>query len=423
MSSDDAFLAAAEAIGRHIVADAVWYDGVCSWTGAVINPAQPWRGEYHALEPNLYDGTAGVGLFLSQLAAVTADAAVRRTAVGALRHAVARAAALRPERRDGFHAGSLGIAWAVARGAALLDEEELRVGASTVPAAAPPPRGPQRIPDVILGAAGAVVAQLALADALDEPAFVDDALAAGEDLLAQATVTPHGWSWPAPGRRRGHHLCGLSHGAAGIGWALLELFVATGDARFRAGAAGAFAYERSWLDARSGTWPDLRIGGQRRGAARSIASPAVGTWCHGEGGIALTRLRAIEVLGGDAVGHDAELALETTRRHLASALPYGIEDLTLCHGAAGAAEVLLCGAAALGERWHDAADVAADLGRAAVERYGAASDGWPCGVEGGTTPALFRGLAGIGWWLLRLYDGTIDSPLAMPMLTPVRTQA
>ena len=132
MSSNDTFLSAAESIGRRIVADAIWHDSLCSWVGATVDLEQPWRAEYRALEPTIYDGTAGVGLFLAQLAALTDDADIRRTAVGALRHAVARAHALPLARRDGFHAGSLGIAWAGARGASLLGEEELRTSARTV---------------------------------------------------------------------------------------------------------------------------------------------------------------------------------------------------------------------------------------------------------------------------------------------------
>ena len=310
MSSDDAFLAASATAPIQLHRPSC--HTASSTMRRPMDAAQPWRAEYRALEASLYDGTAGVGLFLARLAVVTGDAAAHRTAVGAMRHAVARAQAM------------------------------------------------------------------------------------------------------PPGRRRRHHLCGLSHGAAGIGWALVELFDRTGDERFRVGATAAFAYERSWLDALSGTWPDLRIGGQRRGAARRAASPALGTWCHGEGGIALTRLRAIDVPGMEACGDDAGVALEATRRDLAGALPYEIGDLTLCHGAAGAADVLLCGAATLGERSRDAAKLAPQLGHLALERYGATGDRWPCDAAGGTTPALFRGISGIGWWFLRLHDREIPSPLTMP---------
>jgi lantibiotic modifying enzyme len=319
-----------------------------------------------------------------------------------------------PARRDGFHAGAFGVAWAAVRAAALLGEEELRASARTVLADASPPSGPDRCPDVATGSAGSIVALLALGGAFDDRGLVREAVGVGEELIRRATVTRHGWSWAIPGRRYPHDLCGLSHGAAGIGWALLELFAATGEERFRAGATGAFAYERSWLDAGSGTWPDLRIGGQRRVAAGRIAPPGVGTWCHGEGGIALTRLRAITLLGPDAFLHDAEVALRTTHRFLAEALPHDIEDLSLCHGAAGAADVLLCGAAALGEPWRETAELAPELGRVALERHGVTADPWPCGALGETTPALFRGLSGIAWWFLRLHDGAIPSPLTMP---------
>jgi lantibiotic modifying enzyme len=415
MSSDSVFLEASVSIGRGIVADAVWHDGRCSWVGAVVDAAEPWRAEYRALGPNLYGGTAGVGLFLAQLAAVTAEADFHRTAVGALRHSVARSPTVPPVRRDGFHAGSLGIAWAAVRAAALLDEEELRTAARTVLTNACSPSGPDRCPDVVMGSAGSIVALLALADAFDDRGLIRHAVRVGEELIRGATVTCHGWSWAIPGRRYPHHLCGLAHGAAGIGWALLELFAATREERFCAGATGAFAYEESWLDAGSGTWPDLRIGGQRRLAARPIASPAVGTWCHGEGGIALTRLRAIALLGREACVHDAEVALKTTHRFLAGALPYEIDDLSLCHGAAGAADVLLCGAATLGEPWRRTAELAPELGCVALERHGATRHPWPCGAVGGTTPGLFRGLSGIAWWFLRLHDRAIPSPLTMPI--------
>ena len=239
------------------------------------------------------------------------------------------------------------------------------------------------------------------------PGLVGDAVAGGERLLATATVTPHGWSWAAPEAPRRRHLCGLSHGAGGIGWALLELYAATGDERFRAGAEGAFAYERSWLDRETGTWPDLRIGGQRRG--RRVPSPAIGTWCHGEAGIALTRMRAAELLGPDPYAAEAELALSTTASVLEATLAFDLDDVTLCHGAAGAADVLLCaGTREPPER----------LGRLALACHDPAGRDWPSGIAAGSTPALFQGLSGIGWWFLRLYDPR--DPVAVSVDTRAR---
>jgi lantibiotic modifying enzyme len=411
MSSDGLFLDAAAAIGRSIVADAVWHNGYCSWMGAVTRPSES-TAQYHALGPSLYGGTAGVGLFLAQIANATGDRSFRRTAVGALRHAAALARQSPVSRRDGFHAGSVGVAWAAARAAPLLEEDELHARAVEVSTQLDVPSGPDRCPDLITGMAGSALGLLALADELGDPRLVEEARAKGEILISRATVTSHGWSWAIPARRYPAHLCGISHGAAGIGWALLELFAATGDARFRAAAMGAFAYERSWLDPVTGRWPDLRIRGQRRGPLAPIDSGIAGTWCYGEAGIALTRLRAVAVLGPGPHSGDAEIAVETTRRHLADALPYAIDELSLCHGLGGAADVLLDAAAACSERWHQVAEVVTELGRVMLERYADADQQWACGTEGETTPGLFLGLSGIGWLFLRLHDPATPTPLA-----------
>jgi lantibiotic modifying enzyme len=394
MSSE--FLDAADGIGRDIVSSAIWHGGRCSWVGVSTDPAEAWQTEYRALGPTLYDGTAGVGLFLAELAAMTGDGDARRTAVGALRHAARRA-----QPRAGFHAGSLGIAWAAARAAALLDDDELRASAHEL---CTEPRV-EACPDVVLGVAGSVLAQLALAELIERPELVDNAIIGGDQLLQLATVTRHGWSWASPDSPRRRHLCGLSHGAGGVGWALLELWATTDDDRFQAGAEGAFAYERSWLDQTTGTWPDLRIGGQRRGARGRGPSPTVGSWCHGEAGIAVTRLRAAAVLGPEPYRAEAVIALEATRRDLEASMPYEIEDMTICHGAAGSADVLLSG----GQE-----DLPIELAHAALDRHGA-SGRWPCGPLGGRSPSLFRGLAGIGWWYLRLHDPAISSPLSAPI--------
>ncbi len=403
MSSDGAFLAAASAIGRRIVEDAVWHDGRCTWMGATADAKQQWRLKYRALGPRPYEGTAGVALFLAQLAAITGDSSAHRAAVGALRHAMEHTPSLPPPDRDGLYAGVVGVVLAGVRVAALLDEAELDMRARALFAGAALPDGPDRCPDVVSGSAGALIGLLALAEAFDDRRLVERAVATGEELLRRATVTRHGWSWATPGFRHPHHVCGLSHGASGIGWAFQELFAATGEERFRAGAAGAFEYERSWLDAGTGTWPDLRIPGQRRGQPQAVGSATTGTWCRGEAGIAQTRLRAVALSGGQAERRDAELALDTTRRHVSGLLTHEVEDLSLCHGAAGSADVLLTAG--------EPSPEVVTLGEEVLERYGDGSQPWPCGVPGGVTPGLFLGLSGIGWWLLRLHDDQIPSPL------------
>jgi lantibiotic modifying enzyme len=393
MSSDE-LLGAAAALGRRLVAEAVWYDGRCSWLGAVDDPEDGSRPEYRPVGPSVYGGTAGIGLFLAELAAATGDAPARRAAIGALGHAVARAASL---PRHGLQAGLPGVAWAAARTGALLDVEALAVAARALIADAAAASVGLPGPDVVMGAAGTVAALLGLAGTLREPACVTSAVAIGEPLRAAARVRRGRWSWGDPARPRAPHLCGLAHGASGIGAALAELFAATGDERFAAAARGAFAYERFRFDAESGLWPDLRTPPRvGRGAMRA-------TWCYGEAGIAISRLRASRVLDDERLCLDADIAVATTRTHVQQALDYAIDDLSLCHGLGGAADALI----EAGE--HDAARA---LAHVAIDRFSRHGD-WPCGVYG-TAPGLLRGLSGIGWLFLRAHDPRVDSPLALP---------
>src|SRR3954447_2596338 len=104
MSSE--FLQAASGIARRIVNEAIWHDRCCSWVGAVAEPAKRSRTEYRPVGPRLFDGTAGIALFLAHVHAVTGEASVRRTALGALRHASERGA-----EPDGLYAGTPGISW------------------------------------------------------------------------------------------------------------------------------------------------------------------------------------------------------------------------------------------------------------------------------------------------------------------------
>jgi lantibiotic biosynthesis protein len=370
-------LEAAAAAGRGIIADAVWYEGRCNWLGAASGTV----GRYQALGPTLYKGTAGVGLFLAHLARLTGDGDARRTAVGALRHALAARTAL-----GGFHVGVTGVAWAAVTAASLLDAPELQ---ERVELFAPV----ETSPDVMTGTAGTIVGLLAL------DAHIDLAVSAGETLISGAVRSRRGWSWPTPDRGGRRHLYGLGYGAAGIAWALLELYAASGDSRFRNGAEQAFAYERSWLDGRAGEWAAERKHGS--------AWPSSGSWCHGEAGLALVHERAAGLLGSDEHRRIADLARGATRRHLAGELRDGIQDLSLCHGATGTAEMVGDDDTLIEPL------IGFTLDRKPVD--------WPGGAGHGTTPGLFRGTSGIAWWLLRIHDRTIASPLALPVRLTVGT--
>jgi lantibiotic modifying enzyme len=408
MNSDDLLcLEVVAGLGYRVAKSAIWFDGRCNWVGAL--PREESRGAptIAALGADLYGGTGGVALFLAEAGSRLDDDRLRTTAVGAIRHALDHAQRIPPELRDGLYHGPIGVAYAATRAAGLLESEELMAGARELLRAWRRDGARSASTDVMSGCAGAVAGLVTLTELVQEPWLVDAAASLGEEVMARAEATPAGWSWALPGRRSMHNLCGFSHGAAGIGHALAELFGVTGDARFRDAAERAFDHERSWFDSRTGTWPDLRD--VARLARRDAPMPTSDSWCNGAPGIALSRLRAARLLESAALHHDADLALAACERHVAELLVHAPVDFSLCHGAAGAGDVLLY-AADGPEDQH--AGLAAEIGRRGIERHhGLGAAEFPCGMPEGHTPGLMLGFAGIGMFYLRLLDPGVPSPL------------
>ena len=131
-------------------------------------------------------------------------------------------------------------------------------------------------------------------------------------------------------------------------------------------------------------------------------------WCHGAPGIGLSRVRAYALTDQEVYRREAEAALRCTSRTLAAPAAPGQLNYSLCHGSAGNAELLVYAARVFGD---DSSRLLAEqVGLFGVEHYRKTYGPWPCGVlQGGETPGLLLGLAGIGHFYLRLHD-----PLSVP---------
>lgn len=388
------FLEIAAVLGRQLADSAIWYRGRCNWIGTT-RPAPGISRAHSALGPDLYGGTSGVALFLAEGAVTLRDDRLRATALGAIRHALRHA----DPSRDGLYGGAIGIAYAGARVGWLLDAESVVRGTCELLRAWRRWRVPSSAFDLVDGDAGTVAGLTALAAMVEERWVVDVATSVGDALVARARVTRSGLSWPSPGQRGMHNLCGFAHGAAGAGHALFELFAATGDDRFRRAGERAFDYEESWVCPDTGAFPDLR--GVARTAPRSAPLPASISWCYGAPGVALARMRAAELLSSGP--RDGRLALAATRRFVSERLTYTPDDFCLCHGLAGAADVLLYADPRSG--------LAVDVGRLGIERHYRTGTGFPSGLPEGHTPGLLVGLAGVAMFYLRLGESSVPTPL------------
>lgn len=410
-----AFLDTAWQIGQRLCNEAIWHGDRCNWVGA--SNGEGAYGQvvtiYAALGPDLYGGTSGVAMFLAQLHAATGDLPIRRASSGAIRQALSRVDDLPDETGAGVYGGRMGIAVAAARVGVLLDEPELLKRAAALLHSLHPVGDAF---DLTSGRAGGIVGLLVLAELLDDVQLVEQAVRFGDQLLESGQRRDGQCSWKSPTINSRRNLTGFSHGTAGVGYALLELFRVTGLEPYRIGAEQAFNYERHLFDRHVQNWPDFRERSVRRGRspASSRSSVSYATfWCHGAPGIGLSRLRACELLSDTTCEAETIAAVMTTSRSITSARASGLGNYSLCHGLAGNAEVLLHAERILESKVGSARDLALEVARAGIDSYAAPGRTWPCGTYEGETPSLFLGLAGIGMFYLRLYDPEIPSILLL----------
>ncbi len=418
------FLDVAVAIGREICREAFWHEGWCNWLG--VQPRDPGAPAhqgmtYASLGPELYGGSSGVALFLAELAAEIGDEEFRETALGAIRQAIGQSEAIQPPVQLGYYTGRPGLAVAAARVGQLLDAADVVTFSAILPGRLDADLAQPHEHDLLSGSAGGILALLQLHDLLGEAAYLDSAVKLGERLLAAAEVDGDCYSWPSVIAPDGPNLTGFSHGAAGIGLALLELWQAAGDQRLLDAARGAFAYEQRWFNDTACNWPDFREVTWRDERPEG-PFPYRTFWCHGAPGIALSRLRAWQLTGDDPYRAEAITALETTRQAIEAALHSGTANYSLCHGIAGNASVLLLGSRMLGESNDRLTETVEAAARAGLDLYQPAGREWPCGTHGGWTPGLMLGLAGTGRFYLDLARSGLP-PVLLPVLPKTMPRA
>ena len=405
MSFDaQAALLVAARIAEHLC-DTAFRDGDrCTWMGMTQDAdddSDQVDFAYETIGPDLYGGAAGVALFLAEAGRRSGNRRWRDTALAGIEHALDRLDTIPPAARAGFYTGQVGIAYAAATIGRALERADLESRAIAVVNRLVGEADDGVVVDLLSGGTGAIAPLLALAARLDRPAWRDFAIRLGRRTVAAATRSDDGWSWPVSSGAidAARPLTGLAHGAAGIGWSLLELGVATGAGEMIAAAHQAFAYEDRWFRAAADNWPDFRDDD-------GDDAPVCEAWCHGAPGIGLTRVRAVE-LGFDAYRADAEAAMRTTRAALADRDGWIDGDFSLCHGRAGLGVILRDAARVLGGLGDG--ELVVEAAAAAAARFGEAPESWPCGVRRGSNPSLMIGLAGIGYFYLGLADPGLES--------------
>jgi type 2 lantibiotic biosynthesis protein LanM len=387
-------LDAAIAIAEQLHATAIRGARDATWLG--MDAARDGAGvDLAALRGGLYDGTGGIALFLAYLGDLIGEERFVRLAVRAAR--VTRAALEDDSDGPSGFCGTLSHLYVLAQLAALWNDPSLVPPLGPILARSAAQLAAEARFDAIYGAAGSILALLAIHALTGDDRALSTAAAAARSLIAgaQRAGAGAGAFWPATMGSR--PLLGFSHGAAGVGAALLRLSRAAAGrsdlgidvAALAELADAAFAFERGQLDPTAGNWPDLRdeAGGTAHAPRFMLA------YCHGAPGIALSRLAAMPLDAAAPARRDLEIAITTT---LAADVLHG---QTLCHGELGNLMIVHRAAAQLGrDDWRAQVDRRLDVTLSRLfERGPQCSFDFPP-----SAPALMDGIAGIGYGLLYL---------------------
>jgi serine/threonine protein kinase len=409
----------AREVGEVLCADSEERGGGLCWAARNELAARVTYG------PDLYSGAAGIGLFLAELASVTADPRYAEAARGAARW-LAGPTWSRGRARHGLHCGDPGISYFFMCLTELLHEPGFAMAAELRMRRLE--GAPFATVDLSDGTAGTILVLLALYRITGEPTHLALARAAGDELVRAALLLRTGqpcfyWDVPpaTPGGPGGPYL-GLLHGAAGIGLALSNLALVTGHERYLEVARG--AAEMLLSQAQSSPAATLIAGDLDNDGLvwdRLIGDDAPGaqTHCHGAGGIGQFFLY-LDHLTPDARYRDAA---KRAARTVASRLAHESRSC-LCHGLAGTGHLMLdCYQSFCDSRWLELALECGirlqrfrDHDRTGVYRMACEN------VHGLTrehlaSPDLMLGYAGVGSLFLRLADPRRSPELILGRLT------
>jgi len=188
------FLSVAEGIGDQLCNQAFWLDSQCNWIGRSaedIDANGSLLLSNHSLGPDLYEGTSGIGLFLSYLYKYTHNERYYKVASGAISHALRHVKDIPDVSRFGFYNGRIGIAYAATQIGILNNDYTLCQSALVVlKDLIVDRRSDRHFMDVITGNAGAIPSLLSMYEVFRDEDLFEFALFLGEELLLSAVKEP-----------------------------------------------------------------------------------------------------------------------------------------------------------------------------------------------------------------------------------------
>lgn len=380
----------------------------CTWIGLTIDGIRDETLDYRPLNTGLYDGMAGMALMFGYAATILADQRCAEMTARSIAPVVRDLRAMvkhRPSVGIGAFNGVAGNLYCLAHLYVLTGESHYaelvdealpllieRVSATTAP-------------DLISGLAGCAVVAGDLWNSLDFAGYAKIVEICVERLFASAVRVGSGAAWR---HSSGDPLLGgFSHGAAGIGWALVRAGMTLNSTETRELGELGLAYDRSLRVPGTDSWQDLRNVEDRTGIQQK--SPTL--WCHGTTGIGMSRLLAFREDPRDWLLEEAKSAVRGTQ----AAGQLG--NQCLCHGDFGSVDLFNLASTVIPSSDPFVSELDDYREKFIVHLIdNIERDGYEFGrVTGRNVPGLLIGKSGVCLSLLRLLTPTTPSVLSLDM--------
>lgn len=374
----------------------------------------------------IYNGSAGIALFLMELHKHTEQDAFLRLAEKAF-------VRLKEETTSGFtespafYTGSMGIAYAFLKFHQYTHDNQYLIHANTLAKYSLDRVDKLTVDDLINGKSGVLLGLLHLYNSAPSDWVLAGIKKITADLINSGNLSLNGMYWDkSPNQIDG--LCGLSHGASGVGVVLLEAGRILGEPSLYDITRMAFNHENHYFNAGWNNWEDLRKGvNSKEEYNEGLAAYTSGNtdyfyrtenmnaWCHGAAGIGLARAHALTQLKLPYIQSDLTNAVNKVLD--SDVLTYSSHpSFNLCHGIGGNLDLLVesaSGQPQLEEQIRKTALRAIDQ----FQQTGMYLSGY--GSSNHEEPGLFLGNAGVGYFMLRVCNPELTRSILLPVVSQV----
>ncbi|KAA6450008.1 type 2 lantipeptide synthetase LanM [Bacillus atrophaeus] len=396
------FLKEAIKIGNFIISRAIEgeQDGQkdVSWIGSFVDNQREDQFKISAANSTLYEGVAGISLFLAYLGYHSKDDKFTELSKQALVPVLKN---LSTSNDAGAFGGIASYLYLLDHLSKLWNDEELLKN-KLEPALKILDTLIEKDEnnDILTGVAGTAIVLINLFKRYREEKILKMIVRCGNRLIQNLKVMEQGVGWkvqanPTPAS-------GFAHGASGIIWTLYEIYAITEQTMFKEVADRALEFERTLFIPEKNNWADIKL---ENGCFRNENFFA---WCNGAAGIALSRVLILPYNQLEVVKDEAKIAINTILKN-------GFEhDHSLCHGDLGNLDILMYASEMFNEKLKlNVTELSHKILNDIHQR------GWLTGFEkNNESPSLMMGYSGIGLGLLKIFAPT-QVPSVLRLQSPL----